>query len=160
MNTNLPRVFRRARDAVDDERPVMVESSAIEGGSVNLVLSFGRGFWHRLEAFLKQRQLKTSEGVGLLLEYGAPETDTARVLADSERFAVGGRYSSLTFKLYECFQENREITVGLGLHLSDNRFLKKKLAGLRGEEAVPRDEWDVWDKTTLDRYRDRYLFVK
>lgn len=157
MNIRRPRLPRDSVEALDGE-PVTLESAAIEGDRASLELSFGRGFWERLETFLKEKQLKTDEGIALLLEYGAPKEDTARPMPTAEKFAMGGRHSSLHFKTFECFQENKAIATGLSAHFAENRRLKRRLAELKGEMSVPRDEWDAWDKATIEEYQRKYLF--
>jgi len=159
MSASWRKVFRKDRQMVDN-KPVTVEGKVIDNDRVSLEISFGKEFWERLETFLKQKQLKTREGIALLLEYGATEVDTARHLTTEEKFAISGRYSSLRFKLFECFQENRAIAVGLSVHLDENRRLKRKLTELKGEEAVPQNDWDSWDSKTVVEYQNRYLFMK
>ena len=139
---------------------MIIERKVIENERVSLEISFGKEFWERLETFLKQKHLKTEEGIALLLEYGSPETDTATTLTTEEKSAIHGKYSSLRFKMFECFQDNRAMVIGLSVHLNENRRLKKKLAELKGVKAVPQDIWDSWDNKAVAEYQNKYLFTR
>jgi len=108
--------------------------------------------------FLSDRE--KAEAISLLLEYGAPVESTAKELTMAEKFAVGASHSSLKFRMFECFQENKAIAVGLAVNLALNRSLKKQVAKLQGVEAVPHDGWDAWDDAEISEYLNLYLFVK
>jgi len=153
------KVVRKPRTMVAS-KPVTVEDKVVDKDRVSLDISFGMEFWERLEDFLKKKQLETSEGIALLLEWGAPEVDTVRHLTMAEKCGIAGPYSSLHFKLYECFQDTRAMTIGLSVHLDENRRLKRKLAELKGVEAVPQDAWDSWDNKTIMEYLNKYLFMR
>ncbi len=145
--------------------PVGIESKVVEEDAVSFEVSFAGDYWEKLETFLREKigtltQREKADAIALLLEYGAPEENTARELTTAERFAVGAKHSSLKFKMFECFQENKEIAVGLTVHLALNRSLKKQIAELRGAEAVPRDEWDSWNDAKVSELQNTYLFVK
>lgn len=148
-----------------DSPPVSVGSSSPEPDGITLEASFGKEYWDTVEKFLRERigfltDREKAEAVSMLVEYGAPEENTARELSMAEKFAAGGERSLLHFKMYECFQENRAIAVGLAIHLARNRALKKQLASLQGDAPVPRNEWDSWDDATVSEYQNRYLFIK
>lgn len=159
-----PRLARRTEDA-SPRVPVSIESKLVEGNTVTLEIAFGDDFWEKLDTFLRQKlghlnEREAAEAVALLLDYGVPEENTARELTMAEKFALGAGHSSLKFQMFECFQANRAIAVGLAVNLPHNRSLKKRLAELRGAEAVPHNDWDSWDDAKINEYQNRYLFVK
>ncbi len=151
--------------ASTDGDQVALESKASEGGSVVLDLSFSGEYWRKIEEFLEQRtgfltKQETSEALAILLEYGASTEAPPTPLSVSQKFALSGEYSSLHFKQFECFKENRDIALGLRVHIDANRLLKRRLAELRGAQAVPHDEWDSWDEATIARYYEKYVFAR
>jgi len=159
-----PKVVRRTGDA-SNWPPLTIESKFVEDASVSLEISFGGAFWEKLEKFLREKMGfltdgEKAEAIALLLEYGAPVESTAKELTMAEKFAVGASHSSLKFKMFECFQENKAIAVGLAVNLAHNKSLKKQLAKWRGAGTVPHNEWDAWDDTKVSEYLNRYLFVK
>ena len=159
-----PRMPRRTEDATAGP-PVSVESRIVEEGAISLEVSFAGDYWEKVETFLRQKigylnEREKADAIALLLEYGAPEENAARERTAAEKFAIGAKHSSLKFRMFECFQENKAIAVGLTVHLALNKSLKKQIAELRGAEAVPHDEWDSWNDAQISELQNTYLFVK
>ncbi len=163
MTLHLHGLRRNHEDS--DERPVMIEGCTTVDDAVILEISFGREFWKKVEAFIDEKlgsltAREKEEAVAMLVEHGAPKEGSYRVFSAVERFAISSEQSSLHFKQFDLYRHNRSVAVGLKAHLDSNRLLKKKLAELKGVQAVPRDEWDSWDEKTVDELYERYVFAK
>ena len=164
IKEHLPRVLRKSK-VVSDGPPVAIENREVKGEAIVLDVSFRKDYWEKVETFLRQKvgsltEREKGEAISVLLEYGAPKENAAKELTMTEKFAIGGMHSSLKFQMFECFQANRAIVVGLGVNLPLNRSLKKQIAALEGAGAVPHDEWDSWDEAKVNEYMNRYLFIK
>jgi len=160
MNLRRLNLFKKDRGKCDAEKPVFIETKIVHGTTVSLDLSFGHEFWTKLSIFLRNQGIENCEGMALLLEYGAQELDNSKELSTAEKFAVSSRYSSLKFRMFECFEENRAIVVGLSVHLHENRELKEKLIQIKGKGAVTQDEWDDWGSKDVEEYQNKYLFSR
>lgn len=159
-----PRMPRRTEDAAAGP-PVSVESKIVEEGVVSLEVSFAGDYWEKVETFLRQKighptEREKADAIAMILEYGAPKENAAREWTMTEKFAIGAEHASLKFRMFECFQENKAISIGLTVNLGLDRSLKRQVAELRGGEAVPHNEWDSWGDAKVSEYQNRYLFVK
>ncbi len=144
---------------------VVVECRSVSDESVTLSLSLTKGFMKTLEDFLSAKlgflaSPQRNEAISLLLEWGSSGSPQGTPLTNAEKFAIVGMHSSLHFKLYECYNDNQSVAMGLRAHCELNRRLKKRLVEVMGPAAVPRDEWDSWDEAVFERFQRKYLFLR
>ncbi len=164
MNVRGWSIGRKSKTTAD-EAPVEVVSRTVESDGVSLELSFGEEFWTKLEGFIGERigflgARQRDDAISLLLQWGAPEDYKPASLTTVEKFAIMGDWSSLHWKLHDCFKDNQAIAMGLRIHWETNRSLKRRLAELKGAGAVPKNEWDGWDDDDLDSFYKKHVFAK
>jgi len=117
----------------------------------------------KLDRFLKEKGLPYREGIPLLITYGlsdetAEELEKLKSEKESQMGRLWGTYAIMKFRAYEYFVENNAITMRLSFLLSENRSLKRMLEKEGLQDRIPKDEWDNWDKATIEDYYRKYVF--
>lgn len=152
-----------AKGSTADEGSLVVVAEHDDGGGVIVEVSLAGAFRKKVDAFLEEKfgyisTREEEEVIATLVEFGARSSGATKLLSSTEKFAIAGRDSSLHFKQYEYFKQNRDVAIGLRTHLDRNRELKGKLRAVNRAESVPSDEWDSWDEDTVNGFYDKYVF--
>jgi hypothetical protein len=151
-----------------EEQPV--ESAKIleikeSEGKVCLRVAMSREFYNELCDFLKQNALtywgNDKRVIPLLLQYGLSEESREGLgKYENELLKVGSRYAAINFQTSEYYAKNQAITMGLRLHLGENKLLKQKMKANGLESYLSEDEWDKWDDNFISELYRRYVFGK
>ena len=148
-----------------NEEPVKILEARESEDKACLRVAMEYEFYNDLLEFLKPKRDVSfgheKEAISLLLEYGLSEEsreELERIKNEIER--VGSHYAAMCFQTYEYYAKNNAITMGLRLHLQENKSLKRELKerGLGGYASA--DEWDKWDDNFIDGLYRRYVFCK
>jgi hypothetical protein len=99
--------------------------------------------------------------MSLLLELGlSGESREELERNKNEMWKESSRYAAMSFQTSEYYAKNSAITMGLRLHLQENRALKKKLKEKGLGEYIREDDWDNWDDNIINELYRRYVFCK
>ena len=147
------------------QEPVRILEAKENGDKVSLRVAMSREFYNELYEFLKQKGYvslgREREGMSLLLEFGLSEENRSGLERNQkEMWKESSCYAAMTFQTAEFYARNTAITLGLNLHLQENRALKKRLKEKGLGEFVLEDEWDKWDENFIDALYRRYVFHK
>jgi hypothetical protein len=104
-------------------------------------------FYNELYEFLGQIGLtcwgNDKKVIPLFLEFGLSEESREELERNkNEMWKVSSRYAAMSFQSSEYYAKNSTITMGLRLHLLENKALKKKLKEKGLGEYIREDEWD------------------
>lgn len=151
---------RKDRQAEDVDTVAVLEVNN-HGESVRVTAKFEGKTWKDLLRFAKDKgYVKREELLSLLFSYGVSGREGVDMeKRHAEMFALGGRYSSMRFRAYELFTDNRILTLGLSSTLPDNKRLRR-LAEEKGLTTGKEEEWDSWDREKVDSFYNKYVFVR
>jgi hypothetical protein len=131
---------------------------------VHLRLAMSRGFYVELYEFLKQNGLtywgNDKKVVPLFIQYGLSESREGLGEYENDLSKVSSRYAAINFQTSEYYARNQAITMGLRMHLEENKLLKKKLKALGLASYVSEDAWDKWDDNYISELYRKYVFGK
>jgi len=169
MKIKRPRIPNKEKTtSLQKEQPaalVRILEAKENEGKIYLRVAVSREFHNELHEFLKQKGYvsfgREKEGMSLLLEFGLSEENRSGLERNqSEMWKESSCYAAMTFQTAEYYARNTAITLGLNLHLQENRALKKELKEKGLGEFVLEDEWDKWDENFIDALYRRYVFHK
>lgn len=145
--------------------PVEILEVRRSGDKVYLRVEMSPGFYSEVHEFLDQKGYvsfgRESEGMSFLLQFGiSEESRTELERNQSQMWKESSQYAATTFQTAEYYARNTAITLGLHLHLQENRALKKELKEKGLDEFASKDEWDEWDEDAVDAFYRRYVFRK
>ena len=141
----------------------ILEAIKMKDCRVCLNVAMKQDFYDELYMFLKQKGYislkREKEGIELILEFGLSKEkrNNLEKIRDEMR---DSSYAAVKYKCYKYYKENQAITIGLNIHLQNNKLLKKKLMEHGMDDYVSEDDWDDWSEKTIDGLYRRYVFGK
>jgi hypothetical protein len=135
------------------------------GDKICLRVAMSREFYNELYEFLKQKGYvslgREREGMSLLLEFGLSEESREELERNkNEMWKESSHYAAISFQTSEYYAKNSAITMGLRLHLQENKLLKQKLKEKGLGDYASEDEWDKWNDSFISELYRRYVFGK
>jgi hypothetical protein len=145
--------------------PVNILEMRKNDDAVHLRLAMSRGFYDELYEFLEQNGLtywgNDKRVVPLFIQYGLSEASREGLEKfENDLLKVRSRYAAINFQTSEYYAKNQAITMGLRMHLEENKFLKKKMKANGLASCVSEDEWDKWDDNYINELYRKYVFGK
>jgi hypothetical protein len=154
-------ISRSGQPTNKGEPPVQITGADINADTTKLNIIFSSSFKAELFSFLEHKGYlafgQETKGIAQLLRYGLSEKNRSELEKNKSELDLS-QYAGMRFELYQCYQDNNTVTLGLSMSLAENRKLKQALRTEGLDNLVPQDDWDNWDDRFIKTFFQRYVF--